>query len=142
MSTESKDKKLGNMPLESKNQKILSDKLYRWIAIKDLNGDKKILNAIKENFKINLDTEGINKNLEDAKKDLKAAGILDENFKDRIVENIVNKAEQVTKDVCKFNNSDYSSRDRKIDKILTSKTFGIPIMLLLQGFLVLFLSSN
>ena len=130
MSTESKDKKLGNMPLESKNQKILSDKLYRWIAIKALDGDKKILNAIKENFKINLDTEGINKNLEDAKKDLKAAGILDENFKDRIVENIVNKAEQVTKDVCKFNNSDYSSRDRKIDKILTSKTFGIPIMLL------------
>ena len=53
MSTESKDKKLGNMPLESKNQKILSDKLYRWIAIKALDGDKKILNAIKENFKIN-----------------------------------------------------------------------------------------
>ena len=115
---------------ESKDVNIISDKLYRWIAIKALDGDKKILESIEENLKISLDTEIISQNLEEAKKDLKAVGITEENFKDKIVENIVNRAEQVTKEVCKFNNSDYSSRDRKIDRILTSKKWGIPIMLL------------
>lgn len=115
---------------ESKDVNIISDKLYKWIAIKALDGDKKILESIKENLKISLDIESISQNLEKAKKDLKAVGITEENFKDKIVENIVNRAEQVTKEVCKFNNSDYSSRDRKIDRILTSKKWGIPIMLL------------
>ena len=43
------------------------------------------------------------------------------------------KAEDVSKEVCTFENKDYSARDRKIDKILTSKKFGIPIMILFLG---------
>ena len=43
------------------------------------------------------------------------------------------KAEEVTKEVCTFENKDYGARDRKIDKILTSKKFGIPIMILFLG---------
>ena len=43
------------------------------------------------------------------------------------------RAEDVSKEVCTFENKDYSSRDRKIDKILTSKKFGIPIMILFLG---------
>lgn len=43
---------------------------------------------------------------------------------------IMKKAEEITKEVCTYENKNYTSRDRKIDKILTSKTFGIPIMIL------------
>ena len=43
------------------------------------------------------------------------------------------QAESICKKVCAFENSNYSHRDRKIDKILTSKKFGFPIMLLFLG---------
>ena len=54
---------------------------------------------------------------------------LDEDF----MIDIINKSEKVCKDVCVFENNCYASHDRKIDKILTSKTLGIPIMLLFLG---------
>lgn len=46
------------------------------------------------------------------------------------VTKILNKAEEICKQVCTFENKNYSERDRKIDKILTSKKYGIPIMIL------------
>ena len=42
----------------------------------------------------------------------------------------MDKAENICSEVCVFENENYSNRDRKIDKILTSKKFGIPIMIL------------
>ena len=53
--------------------------------------------------------------------------------KDSDVSEIIKKSEEVVKKCCVFKNSNYNSRDRKIDKILTSKKFGIPIMLLFLG---------
>ena len=55
------------------------------------------------------------------------------NFKDKVVADIMKRAEDVTKEVCTFENTDYKEKDRKIDKILTSKMFGIPIMILFLG---------
>ena len=46
------------------------------------------------------------------------------------VSKILNRAEEICKKVCTFESENYSSRDRKIDRILTSKKFGIPIMIL------------
>lgn len=43
---------------------------------------------------------------------------------------IFEKAKEVTDKVCTFRNMNYNERDKKIDKILTSKRFGIPIMIL------------
>ena len=52
---------------------------------------------------------------------------------DYIVSSIMKRSEEVTNLVCSFNNQDYNYKNKKIDKILTSKTFGIPIMLLFLG---------
>jgi len=41
--------------------------------------------------------------------------------------------EDISNKVCSFERSDYHSFDRKIDNLLTSKTFGIPIMILFLG---------
>lgn len=49
------------------------------------------------------------------------------------IDNIIKKSEEVANKVCIFRNTHYNARDRKIDKILTSKKFGIPIMLLFLG---------
>lgn len=46
------------------------------------------------------------------------------------VSEIVSKAEDIAKEVCTYSNSEYNLRTRKIDEILTSKKFGIPIMIL------------
>lgn len=43
---------------------------------------------------------------------------------------IFKRAKEVTDKVCTFRNINYNERDKKIDKILTSKKFGIPIMIL------------
>lgn len=98
----------------------LPKQLYRWVSLKLLDGEPKILNSIQENFSIDI-------NKFDAFKKLNG------NFKDVIVSNIMDKAEKICKKVCTFENGNYSSRDRKIDKILTSKYLGFPIMILFLG---------
>ena len=49
------------------------------------------------------------------------------------VSQIVKTSEYICKQVCTYENSKYNLRDRKIDKILTSKKLGIPIMLVFLG---------
>ena len=46
---------------------------------------------------------------------------------------IIKHCENIASQVCTFEKNDYRSFDRKIDKILTSKIWGIPIMLLFLG---------
>lgn len=114
------------------NEKI-SRKLYKWISIKLIDGEEKILNSIKNHLNIDFESENIQNCLLDVKQRLEQENITTNNFKDKIVEDIMKKAEDVSKEVCTFENKDYSARDRKIDKILTSKKFGIPIMILFLG---------
>lgn len=46
------------------------------------------------------------------------------------LDNIFSKANEITSKVCTIKKENYNERDKKIDKILTSKKFGIPIMIL------------
>ena len=62
------------------------------------------------------------------------SGIDNNLFRDKVVSRIVIKAEEISRKVVSYENEKYNLRDRKIDRILTSKTFGIPIMLALLGF--------
>lgn len=50
-----------------------------------------------------------------------------------IVSTLIKKSEDISKNVVTFSSDEYNATDRKIDKILTSKTFGIPLMILLLG---------
>ena len=50
-----------------------------------------------------------------------------------IVSAIMKRAEEISNTVCTFNDKNYDIRNKKIDKILTSKKFGIPIMLAFLG---------
>ena len=122
--------------------KVLPPKLLRWVSLKILDGEEKILKSIEEHFnisiidnstlqnirkmsieKINLGREKLEENKNKTSNENK------ENFKDIIVSSIVNTAEKISNSVCTYGNNNYSARDRKIDKILTSKVFGLPIMI-------------
>lgn len=98
--------------------------LYRWLSIQFIIQDSKILNTIEKQF--NIDTSKFIKllNLNNSDSSQK---------RDLIVSSIIFRAEDIANDVCTFENINHRNQDRKIDKILTSKTFGIPIMLLLLG---------
>lgn len=108
--------------------------MSRWIGLKIIDGEEKILESIEENLGIDLLN---NETLEDiknvARTELQENNISEKNFKDLIVSSIMHKSETICGKVCTFEDENYSNRDRKIDKILTSKKFGIPIMILFLG---------
>ena len=113
-----------------KDYKVIPKKLLRWISLKVLDGDEKILKSIEKAFNISLiDNTELELLKVKAINDLKKQ----ENLKDTIVSSIMAKAEDICKDVCTYEDTNYSRRDRKIDKILTSKYLGFPIMLLFLG---------
>ena len=118
--------------IEVEENKI-SKKLYRWIAIKLIDGEEKILKSIQENLELDLEEQKIQQSVVEAKENLETREITSKNFKDKIVADIMKKAEETSKEVCTFENKNYRERDLKIDKILTSKIFGIPIMILFLG---------
>ena len=111
----------------------ISKKLCRWVAIKLIDGEEKILKSIQENLELDLEDQEIQQSVIEAKENLKTREINSKNFKDKIVADIMKKAEETSKEVCTFKNKNYRERDLKIDKILTSKIFGIPIMILFLG---------
>lgn len=105
--------------------------LSRWVSIKLLDNDKKIVDSIERNLLSSYLTDtSLENNLNKCNNLLLETNFGKENFKDEIVSTILFKAEDVTSSVRTIKNCSYSKRDRKIDKILTSKIFGLPIMIM------------
>lgn len=111
----------------------MKDKINtRWLSLKLLEGDLTLLSSIDNYIGFNLlDDTGISKAIYNAKEYLKINGLDENMLRDDIVTTLVRIAEKVSKDVVAFSLEKYNDFDRKIDKVLTSKKFGIPIMILL-----------
>ena len=113
--------------------KILSDKdkyINRWLALKLIDNDAKILASLQKNLSKTLLNDDIKEKLSS---DISPLIADVSNFRNELVSSIIEKCETVTKNVRILKNKNYNLRDRKIDKILTSKKYGIPIMLLFLG---------
>ena len=106
----------------------------RWISIKLLDGEKTLLDSLNDflGFKLN-ENETIVDGLNYARKILIDNGIRPDTFRDNVVSNIVHIAEDICGHAVKLENKMYNAMDRKIDSILTSKIFGIPIMIAMLG---------
>ena len=106
----------------------------RWAALKLLDGDKALLHAVKEYLGFDLaENAEVVKKVREAKEALREAGIGSEALRDRVVSTIVGRAESICRTAVRFENSSYTQTERRIDKVLTSKAFGLPIMLALLG---------
>ena len=114
-------------------EEIKDEKFLRWISLKLIDGEKQILNSIRKNTNLNIDSENIKEKIEEIRKKLEKENIKKEEFKEIITEEILKKAEDICKETCEFKNEDYGKKDRIIDRFLTSKIFGIPIMILFLG---------
>ena len=106
----------------------LPEDLYRWVSLKFLDGNPSILSSIEKHLNISLENSKLLDLKNSCVSKLSQTNVM--SFRDFIVSEIVKNAETVANDVCTFTRSSHSFKDRKIDKILTSKKFGIPIMLL------------
>ena len=102
----------------------------RWVALKLLDGDPVLLSSLDKYLGFNLlDDSRLQELLNAAKKHLADNGIHSDQLRDIIVSKLVKTAESIGRETITFNNDQYNRTDRKIDSILTSKVFGIPIML-------------
>ena len=119
--------------IENKVRAINQSKLSsRWISLKLLDGDLNLINSIDKYLDFDLSKEkNIVKEVERAKNYLESMGIDRDSIRDIIVTNLISISERISKKVVTIENNGYKSLDRKIDNLLTSKKFGIPIMVLL-----------
>lgn len=106
----------------------------RWVSLKLLEGDASLLRALQNYLDFDLlnDLTIVHK-LNMAKKTLRENGIDNELLRDRLVSSIVGTAEKIGGKVITYDNDGYNLTDRKIDSILTSRVFGIPIMIGMLG---------
>lgn len=111
----------------------IGDKINaRWLSLKLLKRDKSLMNELEEylNDDIMTDTtiiDAINK----AWLRLKEYEITPRQLEEMIVSSIVLLAEEISRQSISFKRKNYNAFDRKLDKILTSKWTGYPIMLVL-----------
>lgn len=114
---------------------IVKDKINsRWLSLKLIDMDEKLHQSLNSYLGYDvMQNEEIQKCITKINEILYENDIEKEEIRDRIVSKIVEKSEYIYKQCVSIENEGYNSRDRKIDKILTSKATGIPIMLLMLG---------
>ena len=114
--------------IKSYLDKIFENINTRWLSIKLLSDDK-IYESLKENLNYDIyEDKTLLATIENEK-----SKFID--IKKEIIKKLVLESERIYIKSVTINNVNYNKRDRKIDKILTSKLTGIPIMLLLFGFI-------
>ncbi len=104
----------------------------RFVALKLLERDTALTAAISQYIGNDLlRDEAIQAALREALRDLEAAGLTTDTFKDQVVASVVKTAEQICRGVVKHRRSEYDAADRRLDRLLTGRRFGYPLMLAL-----------
>ena len=114
--------------LATKESKISAD----WASYRLLEQDQALTEKLTACFQLtDAEQAELGQCIEKAKAQLAEKGIDEDHIQDKIVSCIVLMGEGICND-CVHDNKDCSnSRDRKLDRILTSRLTGIPIMILL-----------
>lgn len=123
--------------------KVISDAIIldddsinkRWVALNLLRNDELLRDKIGEELMIDLSDKKINKSIKQARKLLLDGDITIDGIDDVLTESINNEASLISSKVVSYLNEDYDKKDRRLDKILTKKSTGIPIMIILFAFI-------
>lgn len=101
----------------------------RWTALRLLDSDQKLLAGISAaaGFDIAADSD-ITAAVEESREFLEERGFDEVRIKDEIASAVVRAAEKTASECVTFEDSEYYGRDRKIDRILTHRIWGVPIM--------------
>lgn len=119
--------------LQEDLEKFLPDTLNaRWATVRVLEDDKSFFESLSKYENIDLSVnKNLNEKIKASRLRLQDKTYNLEKIKDSIVEAFVNNAEEICKETVIYKNKNYNQRDRKLDKLFTSKTTGFLIMFLL-----------
>lgn len=123
--------------------KVISDAIIlnddsinkRWVALNLLRDDELLRDKIEEELMIDLSDEKIDNSIRQARTLLLDGDITINEIDDVLTESINNEASLISSKVVSYLNEDYDKKDRRLDKILTKKSTGIPIMIILFAFI-------
>lgn len=107
----------------------------RWVALQLLRDDETLGKRIATYLGNGFFDESLSKSIEESKMRLSEKGIDADGIEDAIVTSITKCADRICEGSIKEKNKRSDSLDRKIDKILTGKRFGYPVMILLLLFI-------
>lgn len=106
----------------------------RWVSLRLIDEDNTLLKSINNYLDFDLSKDKyLNQKLETIYLDFEKEDIKLESIRDNIVSSIIKTGEKISNEVVTFNDANYNKFDRKIDSILTSRIFGLPIMIALLG---------
>ena len=119
--------------LEPALEKLCAGRLpARWAALRLLDGDEKLRCSLSSLCGAQLEEQAdVAQALARARALLGQAGLTGEGLEDAIVSALVREAERICRGAVLEQPTRQELRDRKIDRALTSKWFGYPLMLLL-----------
>lgn len=123
--------------------KVISDAIIlddssinkRWVALNLLRDDGLLRDKIEQELMIDLSDEKIDNSIKQARTLLLDGDITINEIDDVLTESINNEASLISSKVVSYLNEDYAKKDRRLDKILTKKSTGIPIMIILFAFI-------
>lgn len=104
----------------------------RWLSIKLLDMNEKLHRTLNNYLSFDvMENVQVKQALKKINREFFVGGFNSDLLRDEIVSDIVKKAQDIYEISVKLQDKKYTQRDRKIDKLLTSKLTGIPIMILL-----------
>ena len=107
----------------------------RWLALKLICNDSSFISSLMSHYSF-LSDRSLVQAIMDARSLLYSYGINNSDLDDLIVSSINCKCVEIASSVVTFTDSDCYSKDRRIDRLLTSRLTGIPIMFI--GLMVIF----
>jgi len=105
----------------------------RWVALRMLDGEPSTDSLAQYPFLMINETEGLSAAWEVVKQMLREHNLDRDTLRDHIVTCLVTRAEEITSKVFSYEKQNYNGMDRRIDSVLTSTVWGIPVMLALLG---------
>ncbi len=104
----------------------------RWLALRLAANDEAVIRGLREKDGCDIFTkEDLMAAMIQARTTLNTNGINEETLTDRMTRALIKKAEEISQRVVQYGKADYSAKDRRLDRIFTSRRTGIPVMLLL-----------
>ncbi len=104
----------------------------RWLSIKLLNMDENLHRALNKCLSLDItENKKVAAALANVNRELFLSGFNADLLHDELVTSLIKKAHEIYEKCVNLNDRQYTQKDRQIDKLLTSKITGIPIMILM-----------
>lgn len=110
----------------------VGERMARWLCLRLLDCDMSLMQEIKQTYGEEvLREEKLQTVLGQAGEVLLEKGVQKEELKDKITASLIQRAEEIASVTVSCERGDYSEKDRRMDRFLTSRKTGYPVMVLM-----------